>query len=748
MIYVDRNKVEKPKFFYSKECETKISELTEFYQIPRSKRAQKRFVEYYAPFGIIEALNELFNGKCAYCESKIILDKSNDFLDHFRPRNNAKGFNKDQTDLDHYWWLMYHWNNMYLSCLECKKFKSTWFPVEGKRVMPITNFPEIVTQENNLLIDPCYEEIVEHIGYDFKTGNIIPLDKKGETTIEILKLNRRRLVSGRLSAIKEEFDSWERISNQYRKTKKIIEDRNTNHWVELLNYSSKKEFVGARRAFLNDNLNNNLEIKTAFELAINSKEKPLFKESISFSQVNRPSGELKSFERPTIEDSDFVKKTNPYSKNKELLEIKKLLKNVYIDKIELKNYKCFDSLKIDLSKNTVTDKEPWLVFLGENGVGKSSLIKAVALALMGQNYLNSLNLDASKILKYGKWSGYIKVYGSKKDEFFEITFNKDSKHLTSNIKEPPCYLLGYGSTRLLPKGNLMPESDVEYVKTKNLFDYSISLSDARQWLLEIPSKMFNQVALSLKDLLMLDQDDVIKRSKSKNALYISYAKTKNRIDVDELSDGYKSIFAITVDIINTLSKDNLAFETAEAIVLIDEIGTHLHPRWKMEVVSRLRKTFPKIQFIVTTHEPLCLRGLESNEVLVLKRNDEGKIISLNKLPNPSDFRVDQLLTSEYFGLNSTLDFETEALFKEYYNLLAKENRTDEEQNRVSELNQLLPNKKHIGDDIRDELVYYVIDELLAKQVKKEGFKIIDDSIKQEALDRVKNIWEFMSENDN
>ena len=168
----------------------------------------------------------------------------------------------------------------------------------------------------------------------------------------------------------------------------------------------------------------------------------------------------------------------------------------------------------------------------------------------------------------------------------------------------------------------------------------------------------------------------------------------------------------------------------------------------MEVVSRLRKTFPKIQFIVTTHEPLCLRGLEKNEVLVLKRNEEGKIITINDLPNPSDFRVDQLLTSEYFGLNSTLDFETEALFKEYYNLLAKENRTDEEQNRVSELNQLLPNKKHIGDDIRDELVYYVIDELLAKQVKKEGFKIIDDSIKQEALDRVKNIWEFMSENDN
>jgi uncharacterized protein (TIGR02646 family) len=737
MIYIDRNKVEKPKFFSSKEYEVKMSELTEFYQIPRHKRAQKRYVEYYTPFGITDVLNKLFNGKCAYCESKIVLDKSNHFLDHFRPRNNAKGFEKRQTDLDHYWWLLYEWDNMYFSCIECDKFKSIWFPVEGNRAKPLTSFPEIIDKENNLIIDPCNDEIERHIGFEFNTGNIIPLDKKGEATIEILKLNRRRLVNGRLSALKDEYNNWERISNQYWKTKKIIKNRTINHWAELLNHSSKEEFLGARKALLIDRLNSNLEFKNEFELTIKPRKRSLKEFNYRFS--------TKHDEVP--ENFNFVKAKKTYTSNEEFIKIKQLLKNVYLEKIELKNYKCFDSLKINLSKNAITDKEPWLVFLGENGVGKSSLIKAVALALMGQKYLDSLNLDASKILKYGKWSGFIKVYGSKKDEFFEITFNKDSKHLTSNIKESPCYLLGYGSTRLLPKGNLKPENNVEYIKTKNLFDYSVSLSNAREWLIEIPSKMFNQVALSLKDLLLLDPDDVIKRNKRKNTLYISYAKTKNRIDVDELSDGYKSIFAITVDIIKTLSKDNLAFETAEAIVLIDEIGTHLHPRWKMEVVNRLRKTFPKIQFIVTTHEPLCLRGLGNNEILVLKRNDEGKIISLNELPNPSDFRVDQLLTSEYFGLNSTLDFETETLFKEYYNLLAKEDRTPDEQSRVSELNQELPNKKHIGDDIRDELVYYVIDELLAKQVKGKGFKIADDEIKKEARERVRNIWEFMSEND-
>ena len=129
----------------------------------------------------------------------------------------------------------------------------------------------------------------------------------------------------------------------------------------------------------------------------------------------------------------------------------------------------------------------------------------------------------------------------------------------------------------------------------------------------------------------------------------------------------------------------------------------------------------------------------------MKRNDEGKVISINDLPNPSEFRVDQLLTSEYFGLNSTLDFETEKKFKEYYALLAKENKTPDDEEAIVKFSQELPNK--IGNDIRDELVYHVIDELLAKQIKNKGFKLVDDNIKLEAVNRAKEIWDFIDNND-
>lgn len=880
MIYVDRNRYDKPRYFYSKDYEEKLKELNDFYKSSKSKRAQQRFNKYALPSYLKSNLSELFNGKCAYCETKIQLDsnynKSYSYLDHFRPRNNAKGFHVRETDLEHYWWLMYEWENLYFCCLECNKYKSSWFPVDGKRAKPETPHKYILSKEQNLILDPCHNRIEDHLGFKI-SGVLVPKDKIGETTIEVLHLNRPNLVENRAVSLRTESKNWDKVSSTFWESSKLKNEGVISQWILLFNGRSKVEHAGIRQLFLIERFNQHPEIFDAFnrirskndsskttipfvELSAEKSNESLpedegssiqlLSDEISsiqsmVSEPLKPINEFKNIENITNEieqlkrvqditsnikqiqplkqiDSltnqiksientinntneieslgtikhitnnikklkviqdfsvpykpiariqkltrqmDIIKSkqgkresnkknsplvtfdvnTNVLSRKKTKVRIRELLKNIYISKIELKNYKCFDSITIDLTKEMKGENEPWLVFLGENGVGKSSLIKAVAFALMGQVYLDSLGLDVNKILKYRKRKGYIRVHGTKKGEVYEVTFAKNDT-LKSNIKKPPCFLLGYGSTRLLPKGNVLkPEENTSYVKARNLFDYSVALCDAKNWLLEIPKSLFDEVAKSLKDILLLDNKDLIKRERRNKRLYIYFTDQKSRIDVEELSDGYRSIFAITVDIIKTLSKDVKAFDASEAIVLIDEIGTHLHPRWKMAVVERLRRTFPKIQFIATTHEPLCLRGLSKNEVIVLKKSNEGDILSINDLPDPSEFRVDQLLTSEYFGLSSTLDAETEQNFSEYYHLLAIESahRTKEEQDRVIELEKLLPYKKHLGEDIRDELVYYVIDELLAKQIKQNGFKSANDNIKQQALDRVQEMWQFI-----
>jgi putative AbiEii toxin of type IV toxin-antitoxin system len=155
---------------------------------------------------------------------------------------------------------------------------------------------------------------------------------------------------------------------------------------------------------------------------------------------------------------------------------------------------------------------------------------------------------------------------------------------------------------------------------------------------------------------------------------------------------------------------------AEGIVIVDELGAHLHPSWRMRIVEALRDVFPRCQFLASTHDPLCLRGLVDGEVVVLRHNSEGRVVALDDLPPPDSMRVDQLLSSEHFGLGSTVDPEDDALFAEYYLLKAKTRPNAAERARLEELHATLDGKALLGTTRRERLIYEATDEYLAKEV--------------------------------
>ena len=88
-----------------------------------------------------------------------------------------------------------------------------------------------------------------------------------------------------------------------------------------------------------------------------------------------------------------------------------------------------------------------------------------------------------------------------------------------------------------------------------------------------------------------------------------------------------------------------------AIVLIDEIEQHLHPRWQLRIMKDLSSLFQATQFIATTYSPLIVQVAETaNLVLLRKREDDVEIVN-----NPGvsrDYRVDQILTGPMFGVPS------------------------------------------------------------------------------------------------
>lgn len=723
MIYVERNSIPVPEVFYSKEIEIAKKRLEEFYLKSKESRSQQK---YSQPFEkelrdkFLEPLREIFKGKCAYCESYISLDNAHSEYDHFRPRGGARGLDKEFST-DHYWWLTYNWNNIYLSCSHCNQYKSTWFPVDGQRIPLNTSYKEIIYHEKALLIDPCIDRPEEHLIFN-EQGGIEAISSKGTTTIEILKLDRSELVNARLEVLKELYGEWELLLKLLRKEESNRTDikKLYNAWQYKYTIHSGESYLGIQRFMLSKWLGNRPEIQEYFS-TINGEETK--NQEITLTQ-GFPSSNTETFTE-----------TEKYNIEQSINSIK----HIYVEKIELKNFKCFSSLELEFNHNSDSPikNEPWLLFLGENGVGKSSLLKAFVIGLTGHEYITDLGIKGDNLLKHGTKKGFIKIHLVGGQKPIEVYFNK--KEIKTSLSQPIINIVAYNSIRLKPKiGKMVPERIEFYgAKAKNLFDYTFSLVDADNWLANLPKEIFDRAAITLKDLILLEQKDTIS---IKNDLVI-VKRGNDTFFIDELSDGYKSVFYLAVDIMATLAGENVTFDLAEGMVLIDEIGTHLHPRWRMEVVTRLRKAFPKIRFVVTTHEPLCLRGLRDGETVVLTKNQDSEVIALTELPDPSELRVDQILTSDFFGLKSTIDPETERLFDEYYAILALEekDRNEEQKNRLLDLSHIIPRIKHLGDTEREELTYYVIDELLARKTREDGPKIKED-LKAEALKRVESIW--------
>ena len=84
---------------------------------------------------------------------------------------------------------------------------------------------------------------------------------------------------------------------------------------------------------------------------------------------------------------------------------------------------------------------------------------------------------------------------------------------------------------------------------------------------------------------------------------------------------YKAVLSVIADIAKRLSManpDSLNPLEEEAVILIDELDLHLHPKWQKEIVADLKRTFPNSQFIVSTHSPFIVQSLDADELFDIK----------------------------------------------------------------------------------------------------------------------------------
>ncbi|MGB0931248.1 MAG: AAA family ATPase, partial [Chitinophagales bacterium] len=145
------------------------------------------------------------------------------------------------------------------------------------------------------------------------------------------------------------------------------------------------------------------------------------------------------------------------------------------------------------------------------------------------------------------------------------------------------------------------------------------------------------------------------------------------IQVNQMSAGEKGLLSLVADIVRRLILANSDMENpleGNGIVLIDEIDLHLHPKWQRNIVPKLRKIFPNIQFVVTTHSPVVL-GAVSKDVFIGKEN--VRLIHNFKAYIPSSSPQGRTVNDILEEVMQTpkRDEQIETLSREYFRLIQK-----------------------------------------------------------------------------
>jgi uncharacterized protein (TIGR02646 family) len=697
MIHVSRSRVPEPASLTSATAEGSRREATEFFGRSQRSRRQETFPfnpRVYLAEDVIAALRELFAGKCAYCET-LIGQTERPEVDHFRPMQGAIGQDGSYAD-DHYWWLAYEWSNLYLACPDCVRRKGQRFPVAGRRAAVGARDAGLL-RERPLLLDPCRDKPEEHLVFS-EDGFVSSGTEPGRITIEVLDLNRAQRTDERAAEVDHARAEWDALSDQI-----STGDPSASEALEAL-FVAERPYAAIRRQFLHQWASSQQQRVEQF--LTDTPTGPSSLEDIAGS-VSMVTPAEQTATRQEFEEAKKERET--YSIADTSLGDEYYLTSRTINKIEIKNFRVIKELTLEFPSSPDEQGIPWMMLLGENGTGKSSILQAVALALMGESYRNTLGLDPSRIVRTGTRHGSVSVHLTGMLEPIELSFRKDPPGFHSSPSEPKVLLLGYGATRLLPRLHVTPGYSPGHASVDNLFNPFVPLRDAETWLLSLPAKTFDHTARALKRLLPLEGEVHFARRRGK----VQVTALGTRRNLNELSDGYQSVLALACDIMQVMLYQWPTMEVAEGIVALDELEVHLHPRWKMHIVKSLREAFPRVQFLMTTHDPLCLRGMASGEAVVLRRYGERDIVAITDLPPVQGLRVDQLLTSEHFGLNSAVDPEVDQLFNSYYALRVRRQRTPEQEALLDELKGRLEHLSLLGDTRRERVMLEAIDQYIA-----------------------------------
>ncbi len=445
---------------------------------------------------------------------------------------------------------------------------------------------------------------------------------------------------------------------------------------------------------------------------------------------------------------------------------------MYLQKITIQNIRSIRAFEMAFS-----EPAGWHVLIGDNGSGKSSVVRSIAATLIGPEQITAVLPVWEDWLTKGQESGQIHLEllpdwtvdsigrgQPPKNKHIENQFIlKKSENgkvkLITNIYQktlsPRNYNWGdnsgwfsvaYGPFRRFTGGDER-KNKVFHASPKagahlSVFGEDVALSEALDWLKELDNRRLREKEEHLKESGFSTLEEPQQAYISPNALILEKLKIfinesgllphnaqfhdfdvsgnpvfkdgrGHLIPVVEMSDGYRSILSMILELIRQLILTygpekvfNGDFEagkiTLSGVVLIDEIDAHLHPTWQTRIGEWFTRYFPNIQFIVTTHSPLVCRACDKGSIWRLtapgSEEEHGEITGIEKDRLISGNILDAYGT-ELFGASPVRSAKSNKMRERLGKLnieYALGNITEEDESERQKLQKILSTDDPIG----------------------------------------------------